>query len=73
MRISGAAQEASSVDDVSFEIGPAETLALADLYAQRRFPARAWTLVDEVLELDPENQEALAFAQGLGPKEASHA
>lgn len=38
-----------------------ETLMAADLYRQRGFVARARTLVDEVLALDPTNPEAISL------------
>ncbi len=38
-----------------------ETVALADLYFQRRFLVRARTLIDEALAEDPESEAALAF------------
>jgi tetratricopeptide (TPR) repeat protein len=46
----------------------AETMALADLYNQRRFFARARDLVLEVLEVDPANADAKALAARLPEK-----
>jgi tetratricopeptide (TPR) repeat protein len=50
-----------------------ETLMAADLYRQRGFVARARTLVDEVLALDPTNPEARSIDGLLNEWEPSQA
>jgi tetratricopeptide (TPR) repeat protein len=50
-----------------------ETLTAADLYRQRGFLARARTLVDEALALDPTNSEALSLSSLLDEWEPSGA
>ena len=51
----------------------AETLAVADLYRQRGFLARARTLVSEVLEIDGKNSEAQSLDRTLREWESSGA